>query len=383
METGSICVSDRDVCIVDYDVITPYGIGAAALMGGIFGGRSSAKKVARFSTAQFPAQIACCVDGLTYHGGSSLVMQMFARLVSGHRIPTESVLLFASTVGEVDLTEQSVEGCDATPSLLRDTALRVKELFGMSAEVTVISAACASTLAACMRARAMIASGEADVVTVAAADAVTEFVYAGFSSLLALDQNGARPFDAARAGLTAGEAAGYVVFASRAYAAAHGAKTKAVLAGCGMTNDANHMTGPSRDGSGLAGAIEHALRQSSCLPADIAMIAAHGTGTSYNDGMELKAFKRIFSQPLPIYSVKGAVGHSMGSAGLTQVISACESFSARMTPVTVGLTTPDPEAAGWAADVSVPWRAGCDTVLAVNAGFGGINAAAVLRGLYA
>ena len=374
---------DRDVCIVDYDVITAYGHGAAALMRGIASGVSSAKEVTRFSTAQHAAHIACCVDGLSYHEGESLVMQMFSRLVERHAIPEEAMLLFASTVGEVDLLEQSISGTDTPPRALIDTALRLRELLGIRGKTFAISSACASTLAACARARTMIASGEAELIVVAAADAVTEFVYAGFSSLLALDVNGARPFDATRSGLTVGEAAGYLLLTSREYAASHGLTPKAILRGCGLSNDANHMTGPSRDGAGLATAIENAMKQASCATDGIAMIAAHGTGTTFNDAMELKAFKRIFQQPIPIYSVKGALGHTMGSAGLIQVITACEAMHARVTPLTVGMQTPDPDAVAWAHTAAMPWETGRDAALIVNAGFGGVNAAVVLGGAYA
>ena len=110
---------------------------------------------------------------------------------------------------------------------------------------------------------------------------------------------------------------------------------------------------------------------------EIDCIAAHGTGTIYNDNMEMSAFRQVFSSPRPTYSVKGGIGHTMGAAGLAEAVLALKTFETGLVPPTVGMKAPADNAAGWAAPESVPLEA--THILSTNAGFGGVNASLVLR----
>ena len=370
-------MTDRDVCIIDYDLVTPFGDGVTPFVDGVLAGRRAIAPVTRFDTSLFPSHGAGCVSGLSYREGTSLVMGMAERLAKGHRIPSCGMMIFASTVGEIDLMETETAGSTRGAPPLIDTACTLRARFGVAGRTEVVSAACASTLFACARAKAMIGAGEAEVVTVIAADAVSEFVFSGFSSLLALDPSGARPFDVSRAGLTPGEAIGYIVFASRAYASKNGCAVKAVVAGCGMSNDASHMTCPSSEGRGLAAAMRKALVPVD--PSQVSMIAAHGTGTVHNDAAELRAFAAVFPAPIPVFSLKGAVGHTMANAGLLQLVALCESLRSGVIPGTVGLSEPDPLGAGWVSSRNRTLNADLPYAMAVNAGFGGVNAVALLR----
>ncbi len=144
-----------------------------------------------------------------------------------------------------------------------------------------------------------------------------------------------------------------------------------------MTCDANHLTGPSRDGAPLAEAAGQALRMAGCRPGAVAAIAAHGTGTVYNDQMELLAFRRVFGAPRPLFSVKGGLGHTLGAAGLTGTLIGLEALRRGRVPPTVGLEQMAADAHGWAATAAVPVPS--DGALLVTAsGFGGTNAALVL-----
>ena len=93
--------------------------------------------------------------------------------------------------------------------------------------------------------------------------------------------------------------------------------------------------------------------------------------------MEMKAFKRVFARPVPVYSIKGAIGHTMAAAGLNQVITAAAAGKKRLTPATVNTGAIDDEAAGWAAAHARAQKPGASLV--VNSGFGGINCALVLE----
>lgn len=224
----------------------------------------------------------------------------------------------------------------------------------------------------------MIERGECDCVAVVACDAVSEFVFSGFASLMALDPDGARPFDSERRGLSVGEAAGFVLLMSPERAKREGRTPLGELAGWGMSNDANHMTGPSRDGAALAHAMDRALKKGAVAPERISFICAHGTGTRYNDSMELKAFKTVFAQPKTIFSVKGGTGHTMGAAGLVETLLALRALEKQIVPQTVALKEVDEEAAEWAFSENTFYN-GAEWALSTNSGFGGVNAALLLR----
>ena len=285
------------------DMITPFGVGTAACWDGLCEGRSALSEVSRFDTTAFHSRRGGMVDGLSYHDDESLVMQMLRRL-DRTLLPDDAYLILATTTGEVDLLEKAVlQGSeDAVESNLECLLRKAKEFFGVL-EGEIVSSACISSSAALGIGAAMIQEGRRDCVVVVACDAVTEFVFSGFSSLMALDAEGARPFDVERAGLTVGEAAAFAVLMSDERALRQGLKPDLEICGWGMSADANHMTGPSRDGSGLAQAIECSLRLAGIDQQSIGFISAHGTGTKYNDSMEMKAFKRVFDEPRPLFSL--------------------------------------------------------------------------------
>jgi len=242
----------------------------------------------------------------------------------------------------------------------------------------VVSAACASSSAAVAQGAAMIRDGDRDCVLVVACDNVSEFVAAGFTSLGAVDHDMARPFDRNRGGLSLGEAAAFVLLMSGERAARDERPASAEVAGWGLTGDANHMTGPARDGSGLALAVGKALCSAGIAAQEVGSISAHGTGTWYNDAMEMTAFKSVFGQRRrPTYSVKGGVGHTMGTAGLVDVIVAMKALQEGVIPPTVNLREADSDAEGWV--FPEPRPCGSGITVSTNSGFGGINCALLLR----
>ncbi len=368
--------------IVAYDLITAYGEGILPCWEGILADRSSIGKVERFPTQSFQSANAATVAGLNYLGKDSLAIQMLAPLLKSNKalIPDDAGLVLATTTGEIDILEKQVlEGAgDVAQSKLKFLLEKVKALTGITGESIVISSACASSSAAIGFAAGLIRSGKRDCLLVVAVDAVTEFVFSGFSSLMALDRDKAKPFDKNRTGLSLGEGAGFVLLMSEKRAKKEARKVMGEVAGWAVAGDANHMTGPSRDGSGLRLAIQKAIKKAGMSGDDIGGISSHGTGTVYNDSMEMKAYKSIFEdKPIPLYSIKGALGHTMGAAGLIETIIALKALQEKIIPQTVGLKDIDPEAEGWVS--SGKRKLEKSAILLNNAGFGGVNAALVLR----
>jgi 3-oxoacyl-[acyl-carrier-protein] synthase II len=197
---------------------------------------------------------------------------------------------------------------------------------------------------------------------------------AGFSALKAMDPAGCRPFDRGRAGLSPGEAGAAIILveAGRVPAPA------ITLRGWGASNDANHMTGPSRDGAGLARAMQLALETAGLKPEAIDYINAHGTGTVYNDAMESQALRRVFGDASPpVSSAKGMLGHTLGAAGVIETILCVLTMQERLLPGTPRLTVPDETAPPNLLREPRP-AARLHHVLKLNAGFGGINGALIL-----
>ena len=241
--------------------------------------------------------------------------------------------------------------------------------------VQCVSAACISGLLALQQGAAFIRRGLADAVFVAGVDLISHFVLSGFHTLKSLDPDGCRPFDQARAGLSLGEGAGAIILEDGKWAGG----PRILLQGAGTSNDANHLTGPSRDGSGLALAMQRALGAAGLAPAEIDFLHAHGTGTPYNDKMEALAFRTVFGDRVPPYSAsKGVFGHTLGAAGILETILCVAALQTRTLPGTPRLQTRDPLAPP--SLISAPRAATrLERVLKVNCGFGGTNAALVLE----
>ena len=368
--------------VVESDILTPFGSGTSACWEGLLSNRTAVTSISRFAAKAFFSDVGATIAGLSYHGEISLVMQMIARLFdrADRSVPADAKLLLATTKGEIDLLEKSIltGSGDPAESTLNNLLRKVIGHVGTTAGGMVVSAACTSSAVAVARAAAMIRHGHADCVVVVACDSLTEFVYSGFSSLMALDKVPARPFDKNRAGLSVGEAAGYALIMSEERAVREQRTALGEIAGWGMSDDANHMTGPSRESEGLVRAINAALHSAGSSADQVSFISAHGTGTQYNDAMEMRAFHTVFrDRKLPVYSIKGALGHTMGAAGLVEMTIAQRAQREMIVPPTVNLVEPDDDAIGSVSNQQQAIGTG-SVALVTNAGFSGINTALVL-----
>lgn len=370
--------------IVAGDMVTAYGRGVEACWEGLLAKRCMIQPIQHF-TASFNGGEAGVIPGLAVTKEDSRVMAMLRPLLEqSNPIPQDTFCLLATTIGEIEYLENAVlentvtkKNGGAEKSCPSHLLEKIEALVKAKNPGIVISAACSSAGVAVAEAASMIAAGERDAVLIVACDSVSEFLYAGFASLLALDSQKARPFDQHREGLSIGEAAGYILLMSHERAERENRKILGEIAGWGMSNDASHMTGPSRDGLGLAQAILNALDKAQVDKHSVANISAHGTGTLYNDAMEIKAFKTAFPKALPVYSIKGAIGHTMAAAGLIEILVALKSLDEQKIPATVGVLHVDAEARGWVSGEIQKARG--DYALSTNSGFGGVNVAVLLK----
>lgn len=245
--------------------------------------------------------------------------------------PMRLVLISGTTVAGMDVTEnlfhQLQQSDDALQCLKYHSAgsstRMIADYFGIFTEYTTISTACSSAANALMLGARMLADGEADMVVAGGTEALSLFHLNGFNSLMILDHEPCRPFDATRAGLNLGEGAAFCVMETEAAATRRGVEPHAWLVGYGNACDAFHQTASSETGEGAYQAMTQALQMAGLKPEDIDYVNAHGTGTANNDMSESVALKRVFGEHMPmVSSTKSFTGHTTSASGsIESVIS--------------------------------------------------------------
>ena len=228
--------------------------------------------------------------------------------------------------------------------MLSSGAESLAKRYSLRGPVTTISTACASGTDSIGMAFRLIQTGAADLICAGGGDTLSEFAFSGFNSLNAMTRDVVRPFDKDRTGLALGEGAAFLMLEEEVHARRRGARIYCSIAGYASSADANHLTGPDREGRGLARAITAALSEAGIEMVDY--INAHGTATPYNDLMETKAYKSVFgpsAYEIPISSIKSMIGHSFGAAGAIEAVTSVMAIERGMLPPTINLVTKDPE----------------------------------------
>jgi 3-oxoacyl-[acyl-carrier-protein] synthase II len=266
------------------------------------------------------------------------------------------------------------------------TALAMR--FGARGPVSTVTAACVSSTLAIVQAVRLIRDGHADVVICGGSEAwLTPMGIGSFSLLRALStayndtpERASRPFDAGRDGFVPAEGAGALVLEAAEHARARGAAPIAMISGCGVTNDAHHLSAPLADGSQAARTITLALDDAGIAPQDVGYVNAHGTSTKLNDIAETVALKRALgahAYRAPVSATKSMTGHGLGASGAWETIVTALSLRGQVVHPTINLETPDPE-----CDLDyVPEgarRVEMEHALKVSFGFGGQNVAVVV-----
>ncbi|MBW1938846.1 MAG: beta-ketoacyl synthase [Deltaproteobacteria bacterium] len=288
-------------------------------------------------------------------------------------IPDDTTLILAITKGAPDeFLAGSVGPKSGQPC---DTASYMAKELGLKGPVSTISAACASGTIALIQGVHRLISGDAKTVAVIGIDILSRFVLAGFAGLMAHSSQPCRPFDLRRDGLSLGEGAGIMLLCATEEAHKRNWPILARITGWGASCDAIHITAPDREASGLIATIKTAT--DNCRR-QVGAINAHGTGTRHNDAMEICAFTSLWGKNNPpFHSVKGAIGHCLGAAGVIEAILSVESLKKGLIPPSVGLTTP--ESGIGHVTGQKPLTLDCPSILSCNSGFGGINASILME----
>lgn len=288
---------------------------------------------------------------------------------------SEKVLFILSTTkGNVELLDKNKSKLyDSERVYLWKSAQLISHFFNNPNEPMVVSNACISGVAAQLYALQELKNKHFDYVIVTGVDCLSEFIISGFQSFKSLSTDICKPFDKNRCGLNLGEAAATIIY-GKSDDNQHLPDNTMVLLSGAIANDANHISGPSRTGAGLSIAIEKAIQHTNTE--DIAFINAHGTATPYNDDMESMAIAANNLQHLPVNSLKGFFGHTLGTAGIIETIVSGEALLDHTILKTNGLENPET-----VCPLYVPMKnESCNKThfLKLISGFGGCNAALLL-----
>jgi len=291
---------------------------------------------------------------------------------SGIDVPNKKTLLIiSSTKGNISLLETETYNAGLRKRVALSTSAKlVSKYFGFTSQPVIISNACISGVLAIITGMRLLRSGQYENAIITGADVITKFIFSGFESFQALSPRICKPFDKLRDGLNLGEGAGTVILSTNKK---H--KQNIKVKGGSLSNDANHISGPSRTGEELAYAIQKAMLDASVSRADIDFISSHGTATVYNDEMEANAFDLADLHSVPLNSLKGYYGHTLGAAGLIESIISIQSLKENLVLPTLGFKN---------SGVTNPLNI-CNNLLPGNfknclktaSGFGGCNAAVV------
>jgi len=301
-------------------------------------------------------------------------------------------LVLGTTAGGMLLGEAYYRQAIRQPSCPRRQATRavfyqpqvqarmVFDALGCSGPIAIISNACASGANAIGHAWNLVRSGQAERVIAGGYDALGELVFSGFDSLQALSPTVCRPFDAQRDGLALGEGAAVIAVETLDGARRRGAEILGELAGYGTSIDRHHLTQPQPEGRTTLAVMGQACASAGVTPDDIDYVNAHGTGTPLNDSSEALAISEWAgprATTLPVSSTKASIGHLLGGAGAVEAVVCLMALREQWLPPQMIFGTPD--SACKFPIVHQPRDARLNLALSNSFGFGGVNAALILR----
>ena len=407
----------RRVVITGLGAVTPIGTAVEGLWAGLQARTSAVRTVTRFDPAPFRSRMAAEIpdfrpqdhldakrakrlDRFSQLAVTSAGLALADAEIAPRQEDSDRVgAMMGSALGGVSFAESQVprylaegpRGLDPSLALAvfcGAASCNIAIEYGFTGPNATNAMSCASGTIAVGEGFHVVRDGRADIMLAGGAEApLAPLTFAAFSVIRAMSTrnddpaHASRPFDATRDGFVMGEGAAVLVLEERRRAIARGAKIYAEVVGHAYTNDAYHMTAPRPDGRQAARAIQLALADGDVSPGDVGYINAHGSSTPLNDSTETKAIKQVFGDHayrLTVSGTKGYYGHALGASGAIEAAICALALSRGWLPPTINLECPDP-----LCDLDcLPGggrTASPAAVVSNSFGFGGINAALVLR----
>ncbi len=406
----------RRVAITGIGALTPIGITRDALWQGLLARRSAVRPVTRFDASIYRSQIAAEID---FHPSDFIEERKVKRLdrfgqftVACSRLAVEDAHLdmavedrervgsmMGSALGGVGFAEEqfgvfltqgikNVAVSLATNVFAGAASCNVAIEFGAQGPNSTNAMSCASGTMGIGEGFRQIRDDYADVMICGGVEApLNQLCFGAFALIRAMSTrnddpvHASRPFDRDRDGFVMGEGAAVVVLEEYERAKARGAHIYAEVCGYAFCNDAHHMTAPRPDGSQAARAMRGALKDAHVEPHEVEYVNAHGSSTPLNDPTETRAIRTVFGDhatKLQVSSTKAYYGHALGASGAMETAICAMALEREWLPPTLNLEDPDD---GCDLDYipGVGRESRVDYILNNSFGFGGINAALVLK----
>ena len=406
----------RRVAITGIGAVTPIGITREALWTGLRERRSAVREVSRFDASIYRSRIAAEIDfqptdfiearrvrRLDRFGQFSVATARLAIEDAELKLETEDRdrvgAMMGTALGGVGYAEEQFlvfknEGIKSvSPTLATNVfggaaSCNIAIEFGVMGPNSTNAMSCASGTMAIGEAFRQIRDDYADVMLCGGVEApLNQLCFGAFAIIRAMStrnddpSHASRPFDRQRDGFVMGEGSAILVLEEYERAKARGAHIYAEVLGYAFGNDAHHMTAPRPDGTQAARTMRGALRDARIEPHEIGYVNAHGSSTPLNDPTETRAIRSVFGEhaaKLPVSSTKAYYGHALGASGAMEAAICALSLERAWLPPTLNLDDP-----GEGCDLDyIPGNgrdASVDYILSNSFGFGGINAALVLK----
>ncbi len=324
----------RKVYITNHNIITPLGFDSVSNFKNLLNNKSSIKEYKKFNVSyssiidKEKINLAFSKIGkINLYTPLEKMMLLSVNHVLNNsklKITNKTGLIISTTKGNIDtLSPKSIFFTDKNRAYLFELGNQIKSFFKFKNQAIVLSNACVSGVLAISVAKHLIQSKLYNNIIIVSGDLVSEFILSGFESFQAISKKPCKPYSKNRDGITLGEAVACVLVNTSIL---ESSKNTVQIIGSASCNDANHISGPSRTGDGLYLCVKSALNEAQISVADIDYISAHGTATSYNDEMEAIAFNRLKMAHIPLHSLKGYYGHTLGTSGLLESIIGIESL---------------------------------------------------------
>jgi 3-oxoacyl-[acyl-carrier-protein] synthase II len=407
----------RRVAVTGIGAVTPIGSGADGLWAGVLANRSAVREIDRFDASPFPSRIAAQIDDFRPQDHLDLKrarrLDRFSQLsvatakmavgesclTNADRSDGRTGVWIGSALGGVAFGEEQhaayvTRGVRAVAPTLATAvfggagASNVAIDLGIRGPAVGNANSCASGSMAIGQAFHAVRSGLVDVALAGGAEApLAPLTHGAFAMIRVLSQrnsdpgSASRPFDRDRDGFVMAEGAAVLVLEAWDSAEARGATILGEVAGFGASTDAHHLTAPLPSGEAAAAAITTALADAETTPAEIGYVNAHASSTVLNELAESKALHLALGEhaaSVPVSGTKGLYGHPLGASGAIEAAITILALRHGLLPATCNLVNLDER-----CDLNVlrdPLAARPTAALSTSFGFGGMNAALVLRG---
>lgn len=371
----------KSVYILSDSIITPLGLSTQENLDKIQGGETSIlpytnAELGTYYTSRFEEQ-ASFLSTKALSGFSKiekLFITSIEQALAGlpiHASQKDVLFVFSSTKGNID--QLNNPAFDSNRLRISFMANFITRYFKNPNTPIVVSNACISGVQAIAYACSELQHSAYNYIIVSGGDVASDFVLSGFYSFQAMSPFPCTPFDKNRAGVSIGEGCGTVILSTEK------PSNEAIeILAVASSNDANHLSGPSRTGDGLSNAILSAMEDAQMNAHEIDMISAHGTATIYNDEMESLAFQTANLTKALVYSIKGNIGHTLGAAGIIETISLAQGLK-KNTPIpSLGFKE---QGTSVLLHVSTPSSQSKELTVGLKtaSGFGGGNSALILK----